>query len=50
MEKYKEALEVIISSKDNENKAIMVDEIIKKKPKLQKDVEELCAKYKVSLG
>ena len=50
MEKYKEALEIIISSKDNENKAIMVDEIIKKKPKLQKDVEELCAKYKVSLG
>ena len=49
MEKYKEALEVIISSKDNDAKAIMVDEIVRKQPRLQKHVEELCAKYKVSL-
>ena len=49
MEKYKEALEVIISSKDNENKAIMVEEIIRKQPRLQTYVNELCEKYKVSL-
>ena len=49
MEKYKEALEVIISSKDNEAKAIMVEEIVRKQPRLQKHVEELCVKYKVSL-
>ena len=49
MEKYKEALEVIISSKNNENKAIMVEEIIRKQPRLQTYVNELCEKYKVSL-
>ena len=49
MEKYKEALEVIISCKENENKAIMVEDIIRKQPRLQTYVNELCEKYKVSL-
>ena len=48
MEKYKEALEFIISSKDLTEKAIFVNEILKKQPKLQNYVDELCGKYKVS--
>ena len=49
MEKYKEALEVIISSKDDEGRAIMVNEILNKQPRLKKYVDELCTKYKVIL-
>jgi len=49
MQKYKEALEVIISSKGNSAKQIMVNEILKKQPTLQRYVDEFCAKYKVNL-
>ena len=49
MEKYKEALEYIIASKDIDEKAIMVNEILRKQPKLEKFVNDLCEKYKVSL-
>ena len=49
MEKYKEALEFIISNKEETQKAVFVDEILKKQPRLQSYVDELCAKYKVSL-
>ena len=49
MEKYYEALEVIISNKDNENMQLMVNDILKKKPHLKKDAEKLCDTYRVSL-
>ena len=49
MEKYKEALEYIIASKDIDDKQIMVNEILRKQPKLEKFVNDLCEKYKVSL-
>ena len=49
MEKYKEALEAIISNKDCDNKALLVNDILRKQPRYQKNVEEFCAKYKVNL-
>ena len=49
MQKYKEALEVIIASKNNSAKQIMVNDILKKQPTLQRYVDEFCAKYKVNL-
>ena len=49
MEKYKEALEFIISNKDFDDKEIMVKEILKKQPKYENYVNELCEKYKVTL-
>ena len=49
MQKYKEALEVIITSKNNSAKQIMVNDILKKQPTLQRYVDEFCAKYKVNL-
>ena len=51
MEKYEEALEVIISDKyrDPEKMKIMVESIIKKRPDLKKKVEDLCLQYKVNL-
>jgi len=50
MNKYKEALEIIISDKDNEAKGTMVNEILHKDPSLKYYVDELCVKYKVYLG
>ena len=50
MNKYKEALEIIISDKDNEAKGTMVNEILHKDPNLKYYVDELCVKYKVYLG
>ena len=49
MGKYKEALELVISDKDNENKQILVKEIIQIDPELKNYVNELSVKYKVSL-
>ena len=49
MGKYKEALELIISDKDIEDKAVLVREILVKDPELKNLVDELSVKYKVSL-
>ena len=49
MEKYKEALEVVIADKNNENKSMMINEILQKCPKCEQFVKGLCEKYKVSL-
>ena len=51
MEKYEDALEVIISDKykDVEKMKIMVESIEKKRPDLKKKVENLCLQYKVNL-
>lgn len=50
MEKYEDALDVIISSKKNERISDRVNEILIKKPSLQNLVKELCDKYKVNLN
>ena len=51
MEKYEDALEVIITDKykDAEKRKIMVESIVKKRPDLKKKVEDLCLQYKVDL-
>ena len=49
MGKNKEALEIIISDKENEDKEFLVKEILKKEPELKSYVNELSIKYKVSL-
>ena len=51
MEKYEDALEVIISDKykDAEKMKQLVDEIESKRPDLKKKVEDLCLQYKVNL-
>ena len=51
MEKYEDALEVIISDKYKEPEKIkkLVDNILKKRPDLKKRVEDLCLQYKVNL-
>ena len=51
MEKYEEALEVIISdkNKDPDKMKILVENIEKKRPDLKKKVEDLCLQYKVNL-
>ena len=48
-EKNKEALEFIISNKYIEDKEIMIQEILSRQPRLEKFVDEFCAKYKVNL-
>ena len=52
MEKYEDALEVIISDKSKEPEKIkqLVDEIIMKRPDLKKKVEDFCLQYKVNLA
>ena len=52
MEKYEDALEVIISdkNKDAEKMKFLVDEIVTKRPDLKKKVEDLCLQYKVNLS
>lgn len=49
IEKYSEALEVIIKDKDCERKAEMINEILQKKPDLNSKVKELLQKYNVKL-
>ena len=51
MEKYEDALEVIISdkNKDPDKMRQLVDEICSKRPDLKNKVEELCLQYKVDL-
>ncbi|MCQ2818452.1 MAG: hypothetical protein MJ252_14385 [archaeon] len=49
IEKYADALEAIISDRNCDNKADLVNEILSKHPDLQNKVNELCAKYKVNL-
>jgi hypothetical protein len=51
MEKYEDALEVIISdkNKDPEKMKQLTDEILTKRPDLKKKVEDLCLQYKVNL-
>ena len=50
MEKYSDALEVIISSKNIDRIPEMVNDILKKNPDLNNYVKELCTKYKVNLN
>lgn len=45
MEKYVDALEVIISDRDDDKKLFMVNDILNKKPDLRQKVEELYRKY-----
>ena len=45
IEKYSDALEVIISDKNCENKAMLVNDILNKSPDLRKKVDELIAQY-----
>ena len=50
MEKYQDALEVIISSKNMDRIPDMVNDILNKKPDLNSYVKELCTKYKINLN
>ena len=50
MEKYEDALEVGISSKNLDKIPDIVNDILRKKPDLQNKVKELCTKYKVNLS
>ena len=53
-EKYEEALDMIFIEKTNDNKKIeekknFLNEILKKKPELNKKIKELSKQYKVNL-
>ena len=53
-EKYEEALDMIFIEKTNDNKKIeekknFLNEILKKKPELDKKIKELSKQYKVNL-
>ena len=50
MEKYEEALDIILSSKNMDRIPDLVNEILNKKPNLEKTVKDLCNKYKVNLN
>ena len=50
MEKYEDALDIIISNKNTDTIPGYVNEILMKKPSLQNLVKELCTKYKVNLN
>ena len=50
MEKYEDALDVILSSKNMDRIPELVNEILNKKPNLEKIVKDLCTKYKVNLN
>ena len=45
MEKYSDALEVIISDSESDKMAFMINDILKKRPDLKKKAEELFRKY-----
>jgi len=50
MEKYEDALEVAISSKNLDKIPDIINDILNKKPDLQNLVKDLCTKYKVNLS
>lgn len=52
MEKYEDALEIIISdkNKDVERMKQACDDILAKRPDLKKKLDELCLQYKVNLS
>ena len=50
IEKYSDALEVILSEKNNYHMAEMVKEILDKRPDLRKKAQELNEKYKAGLS
>ena len=50
MEKYEDVLEVAFSCKNMEKIPDIVNDILNKKPELQKNVKDLCTKYKVNLS
>ena len=49
MQKYEDALDIIISSKNTDKIPILVNDILIKKPSLQDLVKKLCSQYKVNL-
>ena len=49
MEKYEDALDIVISSKNADRIPEIVNEILIRKPSLQDMVKQLCTKYKVNL-
>ena len=49
MEKYEDAIDIIISSKNMDRIPALINEILIKKPNLESKIKELCTKYKVSL-
>ena len=50
MEKYEDSLEVAISSKNLDKIPDIINDILNKKPELEKLVKDLCTKYKVNLS
>ena len=50
MEKYEDALDIILSSKKIDRMPELVNNILRKKPNLDSLVKELCTKYKVNLN
>ena len=50
MEKYEDALDVILSSKNMDRIPELINEILNKKPNLENKVKDLCIKYKVNLN
>ena len=50
MKAYKEWLEYIISNKNIEDKANLVNEVLAISPGTEKYLEELCKNYKVNLN
>ena len=50
MEKYEDALNIVISSKNEDRIPEIVNEILIRKPSLQDMVKQLCTKYKVNLN
>lgn len=49
MNKNKEALEIVIKSKNEINKPAIINDILKREPRHKNFVDDLCAKYKVNL-
>jgi hypothetical protein len=49
LEKYLDAVEAALSEKKHEKKMELVHKVLKLKPQLKDEIEELCDKYKVSL-
>ena len=49
MDKYADALEVVIMEQDNEKMPFLLNEIISKRPDLKPKAEELCEKYGVMI-
>ena len=49
MEKYLEAVEAALSNKKNDNMYDYINNVLRKKPELKKDIQELCKKNNVKL-